>query len=70
MCEEQEITKSHMKTILGSFNSNTKELPATNQHMQTYIDSCKKERADYPENNTLYLEKNAKITINSGSITP
>ena len=38
--------------------------------MQTYIDSCKKELADYPENNTLYLEKIAKITINSGSITP
>ena len=33
--------------MLKSLNSDTKELRATNQFMQTYIDRCKKERASY-----------------------
>ena len=36
-----------IKETLESFNYETNELRATNPDMQTYIDSCKKERAEY-----------------------
>ena len=38
--------------------------------MQNYIDSFKKERASYPEHNTLYFENIEKITVESDIITP
>ena len=40
------------------------------QDLQTQIDSVKKERAAYPEHNTLHLENFTNITVNSYSITP
>ena len=36
--------------------------------MKTYIDSCKKKRASYPEQNTLNFENVTNITINNDSI--
>ena len=56
--------------MLESFNSERKELRTVNQDSQNYIDSVKNERAEYPEQNTLYVKKVANITINSGSIDP
>ena len=56
--------------MLESFNSDTKELCAMNKDMQTYIDSCKKERAAYLEHKNLHIETVANITVNIDSITP
>ena len=56
--------------MLESFNYETKELCATNQDLQTYIDICKKESPLYLEQNTYHLENAAKITVNSDSINP
>ena len=36
--------------------------------MKTYIDSCKKVRAAYQEQNTLNFENVANITVNTDSI--
>ena len=38
--------------------------------MRTTIDSVKKERLSYSEQNTLYFENVASITVNSNSINP
>ena len=38
--------------------------------MKNYIDSVKKERAAYPEQNTAYFEKKSNITVNSDSLFP
>ena len=46
---------------------------ATNQDLQTYIDSCHKEseiRAAYPEQSNAHLNNIVNITVNSDSITP
>ena len=51
-------------------NVDIKELCAINRDIQTYIDSCKKERAANTEQNTLHLENVARITVDSDSITP
>ena len=48
------MTTSQIKETLESFNSETMELRATNQDMQTYIDSCNKEHAVYTEQNNLH----------------
>ena len=41
-----------------------------NRDIQTYIDRCKKERAENTEQNTLHLENVAIIAVDSDSITP
>ena len=56
--------------MLKSFNYEAKELLATNQYLIIYIDSVDKERAAYPEENTLHFKNVAKITVDSYSITP
>ena len=56
--------------MLEVFNSETKELLATNQYMQTYIGTFKKERAAYPEHKTLHYKNVTYITVDSDSITP
>ena len=56
--------------MLESFNSETKELCATIQDLQTHIDIVNKELTVYPEQKTLHLENVANITIDSDSITP
>ena len=38
--------------------------------MQTYIDSCKKERVENTEQNTLHLENFAIIAVDGDIITP
>ena len=50
------MTTSYIKEKLESFNYETKELRTTNQDMQTYIDSCNKERAAYKEHNNLHFK--------------
>ena len=55
---------------MESFNSETKELRATNQDMQTYIDSCNKERAAYTEHKNLHFKNIADITVDSYIINP
>ena len=56
--------------MIVSFNSDTEELRATSRDMQTYIDSCKKERAAYTEHNNLHLKDIVNITVDSDIITP
>ena len=56
--------------MLESFNSDTRKLRATNQDLKTYTGSVKKERAEYPEHNTLHFENVANITADSDIITP
>ena len=58
------------KKMLDSLNYETTELHATNRDMQNYIDSCKKVRASYPEQNTLHFKDIANIATNSDSTTP
>ena len=50
----KDMTTSQINKTLKSFISETKELRATNQDMQTYIDRCNKERAAYKEHNNLH----------------
>ena len=38
--------------------------------MQNFTDVCSKERAEYPEHNTLHIENVVKITVDIDSITP
>ena len=52
------------------FSSETKELRATNQDMQTYIDSCNKEHAAYTEQKNSHLRTIADIAVDSCIITP
>ena len=58
--------------MFESFNSKIKELWATNQDLQTYIDSFNNEsksRAAYPEQNNAHLNNVANITVGSDSTT-
>ena len=56
MCEAKETTTSQIREILEAFNSETKELRATNQGMKNYIGICKKELTEYLEQNTLHFK--------------
>ena len=46
-----------------------KEICTTNQYLITYIDSVKKERVEYPKQNTLNFENITKIIVEIDSIT-
>ena len=73
MCAAQEKIISHIKEMLESFNSETKELCATNRDLQTYIDCCHQEserHALYPEQGIVHFNNMANITIDNNSITP
>ena len=59
--------------MLEQFNSDKKELIATNRDLQTYIDGCHKESercAAYPEQSTAHFNNVVNITVDSDSITP
>ena len=64
------MTINQIKETLESFNSETMESRATNQDMQTFIDSYNKERVVYTERNNLHLKNIADITVDSYIITP
>ena len=58
--------------MLESFNYETKELSATDQYLQNYIDSCHKESercAAYPEQSTANFNKITNINVNIDSMT-
>ena len=42
----------------------------SNQYLKNYIDSVNKDRAAYPEDNTLQFKNVANIKVDSYSITP
>ena len=50
--------------------SEIKYTHSTNQDRQTYIDSLKKERAEYPEQKTLHSKNITNITVDIYSVTP
>ena len=71
ICVTQEMTISQITEMLESFNYETKELRATNQDLNNYIDSFHKESersAEYLEQSTTYFDNVANITIVSDSI--
>ena len=59
--------------MLELFNFDTKQLCATKQDLQKFIDSCQKEskrHTAYPEQSTAHFNNVANITVDIDSIAP
>ena len=55
--------------MLESLNYDGRELRESNQNMQTYISSCKKEHVAYTEQKTAHIETFVNITFSSESVS-